>query len=76
MDRSQREYFLRQQLKAIQKELGEGDDLERRSTSTGRRQKRSVFRRGQGGVDKQLKRLATMHPETAETRSCAPGSTG
>jgi ATP-dependent Lon protease len=27
MDRSQREYFLRQQLKAIQDELGEGDEL-------------------------------------------------
>ena len=27
MDKSQREYFLRQQLKAIQQELGEGDEL-------------------------------------------------
>src|SRR5205807_4058386 len=28
MDKSQREYFLRQQLKAIQEELGEGDETE------------------------------------------------
>ena len=29
MDKSQREYLLRQQLKAIQKELGETDDVDR-----------------------------------------------
>ena len=27
MDKNQREYFLRQQLKAIQKELGEADEI-------------------------------------------------
>ena len=35
--KGQREYFLREQMKAIQKELGEGDDQARSSTSFARR---------------------------------------
>ena len=38
--KNQREYFLREQLKAIQKELGEGDDRPRRSRSSRRRSRR------------------------------------
>ena len=34
MDKNQKEYFLRQQMKAIQKELGEEAENRRRSTAT------------------------------------------
>src|SRR3954469_4927266 len=39
IDRSQREFYLRQQLKAIQSELGEGNELPKRSRSSERRSK-------------------------------------
>jgi ATP-dependent Lon protease len=68
MDRSQREYFLRQQLKTIQKELGEGDDIER-EVEEYRRKAGEVGLPEEAAqeVEKQLKRLASMHPEGAET---------
>jgi hypothetical protein len=77
MDRSQREYFLRQQLKAIQQELGEGDELAEeieRLPQGGRR--RDASRGGQGGARQADPRLERSHPESAETRSSAPTSTG
>jgi ATP-dependent Lon protease len=43
--KNQREYFLREQMKAIQKELGEGDDQPRRSRSSLKRSKRPACRR-------------------------------
>ncbi len=36
LSQSQREFYLREQLKAIQKELGEGDEAQRESTSCAR----------------------------------------
>ena len=43
--KNQREYYLREQLKAIQKELGEGDERTGRSRSCGRRSRRRACRR-------------------------------
>jgi ATP-dependent Lon protease len=38
--KTQRQYYLREQMKAIQKELGEDDDGSRRSKNSGRRSRR------------------------------------
>ena len=78
MDRSQREYFLRQQLKAIQQELGEGEELAEEIAAyraPGRGEEAPARRRARSSR-RQIRRLERSHPETAETRSSAPISTG
>src|ERR1044072_7333764 len=67
MDKTQREYFLRQQLKAIQQELGEGDDLA--EEIAGWRQKadeKSLPEAGREELDKRVKRLERSRPVSAE----------
>ncbi len=68
MDKTQREYFLREQLKAIQKELGELDEraeevTEFRKRITDAKMPEKVLKE----AEKQLKRLEKMHPDTAES---------
>ena len=68
MDKTQREYFLREQLKAIQKELGELDETgeevaEFRKASKTAKMPEKVLKE----TEKQLKRLEKMHPDTAES---------
>ena len=68
MDRTQREFFLRQQLKAIQSELGEGNELAeevRQFRNKARKAKmpKEVYRE----VNRQLGKLERMHPDAAET---------
>jgi len=68
MDKLQRQYFLRQQLKAIQKELGEGSELQEEIKAYQEKLgKLKVSEEVREELDKQISRLAQMHPESAET---------
>ncbi len=67
IDKTQREYFLREQLKAIQKELGELDERAEEIQEFKQRiddaaMPEHVLKEAQ----KQLKRFEKMHPDTAE----------
>lgn len=68
MDRSQRDFYLRQQLKVIQTELGEGNELQ--DEIEGYRKKLNELELSEEAreeIGKQLRRLENMHPDTAET---------
>ena len=68
IDRSQREYFLRQQLKAIQGELGEGNELyEEIEQYRDKILKCKMPENAEEESLRQLKKLERMHPDTAET---------
>jgi ATP-dependent Lon protease len=68
MDRTQREFFLRQQLKAIQAELGEGNELAEEIVQLGEKaQKAKMPKAVLEEVQRQLKKLERMHPDAAET---------
>jgi len=68
IDRSQREYFLRQQLKAIQSELGEGNELfEEIEQYRDKILKVKMPENVEEESLRQLKKLERMHPDTAET---------
>jgi len=68
MDKLQRQYFLRQQMKAIQKELGEGNELQEEIKAyQDKLKKLKVSVEVREELEKQISRLAQMHPESAET---------
>jgi ATP-dependent Lon protease len=68
MDRAQREHFLRYQLKAIQNELGEGNEMAEELEEI----RRKIVEAAMPGdveeeVLRQLGKLERMHPDAAET---------
>ena len=68
IDRSQREFYLRQQLKAIQSELGEGNELAEEIAQL--REKIEAAKMPKPAEEealRQLKKLERMHPDAAET---------
>ncbi len=68
IDRSQREFYLRQQLKAIQSELGEGNELAEETAQF--REKIEAAKMPKTAEEealRQLKKLERMHPDAAET---------
>lgn len=68
IDRSQREYYLRQQLKAIRHELGEGTELEEEIEEIREKlQGRKLPEQAREEVDRELRRLERMHPDAAES---------
>ena len=67
MEKTQREYYLNEQMKAIQRELGEGDDgreemaeLEERIEAT------KLSKEARAKVDAEMKKLRQMSPMSAE----------
>jgi ATP-dependent Lon protease len=68
IDRSQREFYLRQQLKAIQSELGEGNELaEEIAQYQEKIEQAAMPEAAQTEAVRQLKKLERMHPDAAET---------
>ena len=67
MDKSQREYYLRQQLSAIRKELGETDgekvEVEEYRAKI---EKKNLPEEAKKEAERELARLAKMHPSSAE----------
>ena len=69
IDRSQREYFLRQQLKAIQQELGEGEELAEEIANYRRQADDKLLNdEAREELERQIRRLERSHPESAETQ--------
>jgi ATP-dependent Lon protease len=69
IDRSQREYFLRQQLKAIQQELGEGEELAEEIANYRRlADEKKLPAEAREELERQIRRLERSHPESAETQ--------
>ena len=67
MDKAQKDFFLREQMKAIRRELGEGgeetDELEELKNAL---DKAGLPKDVKKETDKQFKRLASMHPDSSE----------
>jgi ATP-dependent Lon protease len=66
IDKNQREYYLREQLKAIQKELGEVDEQTEIDELSERLEKANLPEEAYKASKKELERLKRMHPSSAE----------
>jgi ATP-dependent Lon protease len=68
ISKSQREYFLREQVRAIHRELGENDEGTLEFAEYKKKIKRARMpREADSEAVKQLKRLEQMHPDSAES---------
>jgi len=71
IDKTQREYYLREQMKAIQKELGEIDDKDVEVNEFKEKiEKAGMPAEVKAVAEKELKRLSKMHPSSAEYSVC------
>jgi ATP-dependent Lon protease len=67
LEKGQREYFLRQQLKAIQEELGEGDEQQAELAELrGQIEEKNLPEETRKAVDRELSRLEKLPPASAE----------
>jgi ATP-dependent Lon protease len=66
MEKTQREYYLRQQLKAIQKELGEDEEGSEAEVYRQRLEDADLPEEARKEAERELSRLAQLHPQSAE----------
>jgi len=66
MEKTQREYFLRQQLKAIQKELGEDEEGSEAGNYRRKVEEANLPEEARKEAERELARLAQMSPQSAE----------
>ena len=66
VDQQQREYFLRQQLKAIQEELGEGDGSSELQALRERAEKKCLPEHAQETFNREMKKLARSNPNAPD----------
>ncbi len=67
MDKTQKEFYLREQLKAIKKELGEGEDRADEVEELKKKlEAKDLPEEARQEVEREIERLAKMHPASAE----------
>ncbi len=66
MEKTQREYYLRQQLKAIQKELGESEEGSEAEVYRQKLEEADLPEEARKEAERELARLAQLHPQSAE----------
>ncbi len=67
MTKSQREYFLREQMQALKRELGDEDErTQELEELTTRIKKKKMPKEAKKEANKQLKRMEMMHPDSSE----------